>query len=145
MDQLSPADRSALMSRVKGKDTRPELLVRKHLHAKGFRYRLGGCGLPGRPDLVLSKHRTVVFVHGCFWHRHPGCALARTPKSRVEFWTTKLDANKARDARVQRELAALGWHVIVVWECALKGAKQRVTDNLDRLSWMVQNRINGEI
>ena len=120
MDIISPEQRSALMSRIKGKDTKIELEVRRGLHALGFRYRLGGAGLPGRPDIVLPKYRTVVFVHGCFWHRHD-CYLFRLPKTRTEFWRSKIEATAVRDARQQSELRNLGWNVQTVWECQLRG------------------------
>lgn len=120
MDIISPEQRSALMSRIKGKDTRIELDVRHGLHALGFRYRLGGAGLPGRPDIVLPRYRTVVFVHGCFWHRHD-CHLFRLPKTRTEFWDEKIGANQTRDARNECSLADLGWRIEVIWECQLRG------------------------
>ncbi len=119
-DIISPERRSALMSRIRGKDTKIELEIRKGLHALGFRYRLGGAGLPGRPDIVLPKYRTVVFVHGCFWHQHD-CHLFRLPKTRPEFWKAKVDANRARDLQTAGRLAAIGWHVETVWECSLRG------------------------
>jgi DNA mismatch endonuclease (patch repair protein) len=119
-DAISPEQRSALMSRIRGKDTKIELEVRKGLRALGFRYRLGGAGLPGRPDVVLPKYRTVVFVHGCFWHQH-NCHLFRLPKTRTEFWSAKVDANRARDLRAEAQLRELGWHVETVWECQLRG------------------------
>ena len=119
-DIISPEQRSALMSRIHGKDTKIELEVRRGLHALGFRYRLGGAGLPGRPDIVLPKYRTVVFVHGCFWHQHD-CHLFRLPKTRTEFWKAKVDANRARDLRAEARLRELGWHVETVWECQLRG------------------------
>ncbi|MFZ7097086.1 very short patch repair endonuclease [Luteimonas dalianensis] len=118
-DIISPERRSALMSRIRGKNTGIELEVRHGLHALGFRYRLGGAGLPGRPDIVLPKHRTVVFVHGCFWHRHD-CHLFRWPKSRPEFWKEKITANYERDQRAVESLKDLGWHVETVWECELR-------------------------
>ncbi|GAB6195774.1 very short patch repair endonuclease [Lysobacter xanthus] len=127
MDIISPEQRSALMSRVKGKDTKIELEVRRGLHALGFRFRLGdsyqveGSKLPGRPDVVLPRYRTVVFVHGCFWHRHH-CHLFRLPKTRMEFWEAKIEANQARDAGKEAELRALGWNVETIWECELRGA-----------------------
>lgn len=119
-DIIGPEQRSALMSRIKGKDTKIELEVRHGLHALGFRYRLGGAGLPGRPDIVLPRYRTVVFVHGCFWHRHD-CHLFRLPKTRSDFWEAKINANAERDLRKQTELVAMGWRVETVWECQLRG------------------------
>lgn len=119
-DIISPERRSALMSRIRGKDTKIELEVRKGLHALGFRYRLGGAGLPGRPDIVLPKYRTVVFVHGCFWHQH-GCHLFRLPKTRTDFWKAKVDANRARDVWAEAQLTHQGWRVQTIWECELRG------------------------
>jgi DNA mismatch endonuclease (patch repair protein) len=106
------------MAAIKGRDTRPELLVRQLLHAKGFRYRLHVRDLPGRPDIVLPRFRTVIQVHGCFWHFHR-CKASGIPKTRSDFWHKKLLANRERDARNERELLALGWHVEIVWECQL--------------------------
>lgn len=108
------------MSRVKGKDTKPEMRLRRLVHGLGFRYRLHGRDLPGTPDLVFPGRKAVIFMHGCFWHRHPGCVLTRMPKSRVEFWRAKLEGNRQRDLRHQRELSELGWRVLVVWECELR-------------------------
>ena len=105
------------MSRIRSKNTGPEKSVRSMLHRMGFRFRLHVAGLPGRPDIVLPKYRTVILVHGCFWHRHPGCKYAYTPKSRKAFWQKKFEANLKRDERVMAELRALGWKVIIVWEC----------------------------
>ena len=119
-DTMSMERRSALMSRVRNRDTRIELVVRKALHAMGFRYRLGGAGLPGRPDIVLPRYRAVVQIHGCFWHGHD-CHLFRLPKTRSEFWASKIDANRKRDARTEALLADAGWRVAVIWECALRG------------------------
>jgi DNA mismatch endonuclease, patch repair protein len=109
--------RSALMSRIRGANTNPELVVRRVAHSLGFRFRLHGKGLPGRPDLVFARLRRAVFVHGCYWHRHAGCRRSTTPKTRVAFWTEKFATNVARDARVLGELKALGWSTLVVWEC----------------------------
>lgn len=120
MDSLTPAERSERMSRIKGKNTKPEMLVRRLVHGMGYRYRLHLKGLPGRPDLVFSKRRKVIFVHGCFWHRHDACRLARWPKTRLDFWQPKLEANAARDRYVERRLAELGWKVMIVWECEVK-------------------------
>jgi DNA mismatch endonuclease (patch repair protein) len=119
LDIISPERRSELMSRISGKDTAIELTVRKGLHAIGFRYRLGGAGLPGRPDIVLPRYRAVVFVHGCFWHGHD-CTLFRLPKTRPEFWAAKIAGNRERDARVKRQLRELGWRYFEVWECQLR-------------------------
>lgn len=107
------------MSRVKSRDTKPELRVRKLIHGLGYRYRLHGKELPGKPDLVFASRRKVIFIHGCFWHRHEGCARNRTPKSpeRREFWESKLGNNVARDKRNLRELRKLGWSVLILWEC----------------------------
>jgi DNA mismatch endonuclease (patch repair protein) len=119
MDIISPERRSALMSRIRGKDTGIEITVRKTLHRLGFRYRLGGAGLPGRPDLVLPKYRTVVLVHGCFWHGH-NCTYFRLPRTRTEFWHSKIEANRKRDRRNELNLARNGWRVLTVWECSLR-------------------------
>ena len=119
MDTLSPLERSERMGRVKGKDTKPELMVRRLVYGLGFRYRLHVGGLPGKPDLVFSRRKSVIFVHGCFWHRHFGCALCRMPKSRLEFWKPKLEGNRKRDSRNQRMLRKDGWRVLVIWECQL--------------------------
>jgi len=129
VDIISPERRSSLMSRIRGKDTKIEVEVRKGLHALGFRYRLGGAGLPGRPDIVLPKYRTVVLVHGCFWHQHD-CHLFRLPKTRQDFWKDKVDANRARDQRVLSELSQLGWHVETIWECQLRGEKRATVEQL---------------
>jgi DNA mismatch endonuclease (patch repair protein) len=109
------------MSKVRSADTKPEWILRCGLHRLGFRYRIGNQQLPGRPDLALPKYHAVVFVHGCFWHRHFGCKEATTPKSNVPFWTRKFAENIERDRRVERELTDLGWRVLVVWECELVG------------------------
>jgi len=133
VDSLTPEQRSAQMSRIRGANTKLEVLVRKGLHARGFRYRLGGAGLPGRPDIVLPKYRTAIFVHGCFWHGH-SCPLYRLPKTRPEFWQAKIEQNRARDTRVVQQLASMNWHCIWVWECSLRGhsdaAQQLVFDQL---------------
>lgn len=119
-DVLTPEQRHLNMSRIRGRDTAPELRVRRGLHAKGFRFRLHDRKLPGRPDLVLARYRTVVFVHGCFWHAH-GCSLSKIPTTRREFWQKKLEANRARDHKAIEVLQANGWRVLVIWECALRG------------------------
>src|SRR5688572_6694552 len=117
MDRVTREHRSWNMSQIRGRDTKPELLVRSALHRLGFRFRLSGNLLPGKPDVVLTRHGIVVFVHGCFWHRHAKCRFAYTPKSNQVFWTTKFQGNVARDKRTLRALRALGWRTVVVWEC----------------------------
>ena len=117
MDKVSPEVRSRMMGRISGKDTQPELIVRRIAHALGYRFRLHRRDLPGRPDIVFPGRRTVVFVHGCFWHRHKDCKYCYTPKSNIEFWQEKFDNNVARDKRVRKKLESLGWKVAVIWEC----------------------------
>lgn len=119
-DVFTKSKRSEVMSRIKGRDTKPELAVRSMLHRMGYRFRLHRNDLPGKPDVVLTRYKTVIFVHGCFWHRHKGCRFAYTPKSRHDFWLKKLESNVARDLDVKSELTRLGWHVITVWECELR-------------------------
>lgn len=130
-DVHSTATRSFNMSRIRGRDTKPELLVRQYLHGRGLRYRLHAKHLPGKPDIVFPGLRTVIFVHGCFWHRHEGCRYFVVPKTRTEFWLTKIGRNVANDERQQNELRAAGWRVLTVWECELKPALRERT--LERL------------
>ena len=122
MDKLTKEQRHRCMASIRGKNTKPELLVRRFLFSRGFRYRLNHPRLPGRPDIVLRKYRTVIFVNGCFWHGHEGCKHYVVPKSNTEFWIAKIERNRARDIDEQHELAAMGWHCITVWECQLKPA-----------------------
>ena len=119
-DIVDSKRRSELMAGIRGRDTAPELAVRRIAHSMGLRFRLYRKDLPGRPDLVFTKHRLAVFVHGCFWHRHEGCRYASTPKSRVAFWTEKFAANVDRDGRREAALRTLGWRVLVIWECETK-------------------------
>lgn len=119
-DVFTPAQRSAVMRRVKGRDTGPELQVRRLLWAAGLRYRLNRRDLPGRPDIVLGPRRVAIFVHGCFWHGHDCSRGARAPKANAAYWRDKIAGNRARDARVQDDLRALGWRPLVIWECELK-------------------------
>ena len=119
VDSLDPAARSAFMARIRSKNTRPEMVVRKLVFAAGYRYRLHVRKLPGSPDLVFPSRKKVIFVHGCFWHRHDGCAGSRIPKTRVDFWSSKLNGNKQRDNRNHEALVATGWQVLVIWECEL--------------------------
>lgn len=121
--------RSYNMSRIKGKDTKPEMRVRKFLYAHGYRYKLHDNNLPGKPDIVLPKYKTVIFVHGCFWHGHEGCEYFVIPKTRTEWWLNKIDCNKSNDAKVVNALRKEGWKIIVIWECKLKPSKVERTLN----------------
>ncbi|WP_375292549.1 very short patch repair endonuclease [Sphingomonas melonis] len=125
-DTLTIAERSERMSRVRAKDTKPEMIVRRMVHGMGYRYRLHDRRLPGSPDLVFRSRRKVIFVHGCFWHRHPdpSCKLARMPKSRQDFWGPKLEGNRERDERNREELDSEGWRQMVVWECECRHKEQ---------------------
>jgi DNA mismatch endonuclease (patch repair protein) len=140
IDIMSPDRRSALMGRIRGTDTRPELFLRRMLHKFGYRYRLHQRELPGRPDIVFRGRRTVIFVHGCFWHRH-GCSRAYVPKSRRAFWRKKFERNVQRDQENQSRLAAEGWRVLVVWECELDSPKLEA--RLRRFLGPVQKSTNG--
>lgn len=119
-DIYSPEKRSEIMGRVKGRDTKPERAVRSLIHRMGFRFRLHASQLPGRPDIVLPRHRKVIFVHGCFWHQHPGCRRAKLPQTRAEWWKSKLTRNSQRDSETQEQLRQQGWEVLVIWQCQLR-------------------------
>lgn len=129
-EKISPETRSRMMSGIRGRDTRPELLVRRYLHGIGFRFRLDARDLPGRPDIVLPRWRVAVFIHGCFWHGHTGCGLFRIPKTRTQWWSAKIAANAARDETALRRLRDLGWRVAVVWECALRARSEEALAGL---------------
>lgn len=120
MDVVTPEKRSEIMSKVRGKDTGPEMKVRRLVHGMGYRYRLHVGKLPGRPDLVFPARRKVIFVNGCFWHGHRRCKLGRIPKSRIEFWTSKIEYNKRRDSKNIRKISSHGWRSLTVWECQLR-------------------------
>lgn len=137
VDILSPTERSERMSRIRGKDTAPELALRKTLHGLGLRYRLHCAHLPGKPDLVFPRYKTVVFVQGCFWHRHPGCPIATTPKSNTLFWTRKFEKNVARDRQVKKALIKLGWRVLLAWECELD-SKTKAKATGERLAALIR-------
>ena len=126
VDVVDATTRSRMMSGIRGRHTKPELLIRKALHGRGFRYRLHAKALPGKPDLLLPKHQAALFVHGCFWHRHDGCRFATTPATRSEFWAEKFSKNMSRDSLNLEKLKAAGWRIGIVWECAIKdrGADQ---------------------
>lgn len=126
-DVHSKETRSYNMSRIKGKDTKPEVLVRKYLFSKGLRFRKNDKRYPGHPDIVLPKYKTIIFVHGCFWHFHENCRYAVMPSSNVDFWKKKLNGNRLRDERNKKALTEMGWNVIVIWECQLKKCKRDQT------------------
>lgn len=129
-DVVDRATRSRMMSGIRGRDTKLELVVRKYLHAHGLRYRIAPKDLPGKPDIVLPKYRTVVFVHGCFWHRHEGCRYATTPATNPDFWQNKFGENIARDERVNNLLIEAGWRIFLIWECEIAPRKLR---------WLLKN------
>lgn len=131
-DVMNPEQRSRCMSHIKSKNTKPEIIVRKELFKRGFRFRINITKLPGHPDIVLTKYRTVIFVNGCFWHGHEGCKYFVLPKSNIDFWKSKIERNQKRDIEVQRELAKMGWHCITIWECQLKpNIKDKTLESLD--------------
>ncbi len=138
MDTLSSEQRSWNMSCIRGKNTKPELAVRSMLHRLGYRFRIADKKLPGKPDIVLPKYRAVVFVHGCFWHRHPGCKYAYIPKTRCKFWSLKFEANVLRDETNLVLLKKAGWLPIIVWECEIK---RDAVSTLDRVSKLLQRRL----
>lgn len=120
MDRLTKQRRSEIMSRIRGKDTVPELKVRSLIHKLGYRFRLHSKTLPGKPDLVFAGRKKIIFVHGCFWHAHSGCPKGKPPKSNLDFWLKKLEKNRERDAQVRKKLRSKGWQVLTVWQCQLK-------------------------
>ena len=132
-DVFSKAIRSQIMSKVQATETKPEIKVRKFLFSKGFRYRKNSKFLPGKPDIVLPKYKTVIFVNGCFWHGHKNCEAATLPKSKIEYWSKKIGSNIERDKRNRKELKKLGWNVIAVWECELKKMINESNPKLIRL------------
>ena len=138
-DVLTPEQRRLVMSRIRGKDTKPEILIRHGLHGRGLRYRLHRPAIPGKPDIVFPKYRTVIFVNGCFWHGH-GCSLFRWPKSHATFWRNKIYRNMERDREVRVALKAADWRAIVVWECALRGKyRRRLTEVLSNLEAVIRH------
>lgn len=136
-DVVDRATRSRMMAGIKGRNTLPELVVRRALHAAGFRYRLHAADLPGRPDVVLPKYRAVILVHGCFWHRHPGCRFTTTPATRFEFWAEKFARNVDRDARNRQALQAAGWRIATLWECGVRQFDQDRVESL--IAWLLSD------
>jgi len=128
-DIVDRPTRSRMMSGIRGKNTKPEMLVRRFLHRKGLRYRLHDPKLAGRPDIVLPRHRTIIMVHGCFWHRHSGCQYAYVPKTRHEFWLTKFEGNVQRDRRTLGQLQSQGWRCLTIWECELRSREAKMVLN----------------
>ena len=145
VDVVNPETRSRMMSGIRGANTKPELNVRRRLHAAGFRYGLHRKDLPGRPDLVMPRHDAVIFVHGCYWHRHPGCRLATTPSTRTDFWTAKFTANQERDRRNIAELRVRGWRVAIVWECEGRTATDADEAVSELIKWLLSDRDQIEI
>jgi DNA mismatch endonuclease (patch repair protein) len=138
-DVVTPEVRSRMMSGIRGKDTQPEMIIRRGLHARGFRFRLHDRRLPGKPDLVFPKYRAVIFVHGCFWHGH-NCHLFKWPKTREAFWREKIEGNKSRDRQHLSSLKVAGWHALAIWECQLKSASKRDIERvLDAVSEKIQS------
>jgi len=145
-DIVPKAKRSEMMAGIRGKNTRPEILIRRALHARGYRFRLHRKDLPGKPDIVLPKHRAVIFINGCFWHGHD-CHLFKWPKTREDFWLEKIGGNKVRDQAKRAALEQAGWRVLVIWECALKGTRRKPVDTVSRLSaeWLESGIVSAEI
>ena len=139
VDTFSKETRSYVMSRIKCKDTKPEIIVRSYLFSRGLRFRKNDKRYPGSPDIVFPKYKTIVFVHGCFWHLHEGCKYARIPKSNVDYWEKKLYRNRERDKHNQKELEKMGWNVITVWECELK--KNKVEQTLEELYAQITSKL----
>lgn len=145
-DVVTPEKRSLMMSGIRGKNTKPELLIRKLLHGKGFRYRLHDKKLPGKPDMILPRYHAVILIHGCFWHNHD-CHLFKWPSSNESFWKEKLTKNKSVDKRSYQQLQAAGWRILVIWECALKGKQRRPVEQIadDIITWLITSACDAEI
>ena len=143
-EKRAPLTRSEVMSRIGPKNTRPEMIVRQGLHARGFRFRLHRKDLPGRPDLILTKFQSVIFIHGCFWHAHENCRRFSLPKTKVEFWSEKLSTNKQRDKRNITALVSHGWRVLIIWECETR--RVFIAPLIDQVvGWLQGNEVLGEI
>ena len=142
-DVVDPKTRSWMMAGIRGKDTQPELLLRRALHSRGFRYRLHDAKLPGKPDIVFPKKHAVIQVHGCFWHCH-NCHLFKWPSSRIDFWRAKITRNSEKDAEVNRALVRAGWRILTVWECALKGRNRLPLNKVidETVAWLISGKDN---
>ena len=145
-DIVDSATRSRMMSGIRSRDTRPEMVIRRGLHARGYRYRLHSRRLPGKPDLVFKSRKAVIFVHGCFWHGHP-CHLFKWPATRAAWWRAKIEGNRARDASVRDQIADMGWRQLRVWECALKGVNRRSPDVVieEVAAWLEGDEADSDI
>lgn len=143
VDVHTPEARSRNMRAIRNKDTKPELLIRKALHARGFRYRLGGASLPGHPDIVLPKYKAAIFIHGCFWHGHD-CNYFKLPATRTEFWADKIRSNQGRDQRSMSMLLEQGWSVLTVWECSLKPSGAGLEAVMQEIEGVLVQRVSGE-
>ena len=136
MDVVDKQTRSRMMSNIKGKNTKPEITVRSLLHRQGFRFRIHDRSLPGKPDIVLKKYKAVIFIHGCYWHRHENCKLASTPTQNAEFWNKKFNDNVRRDSEVYCQLKALGWRIAIIWECGIRDKSNLPTYIKSLCSWI---------
>lgn len=146
VDIVDSSIRSRMMAGIKGRNTKPELLIRSLLHKKGFRFRLHVKNLPGKPDIVLPKYKSIIFIHGCFWHGHQGCHLFRLPATRTEFWQEKILRNQTNDHRAVELLLASNWRVCIVWECSIRGAKKDPEKVVNKISdWLSGNELFLEI
>lgn len=137
-DVVNPETRSRMMSGIRGKNTKPEIIIRSQLHRLGFRFRIHNTKLPGKPDIVLKKYRAVIFIHGCFWHRHL-CHLFKWPKTHPDFWKKKINNNHARDKKILDQLIELNWRICVVWECAIKGSKKNIPSTVGAITEWLSN------
>lgn len=144
MDTVSQERRSQIMSAVRSKNTQAELLVRRYLWSQGIRYRIYPKNLPGKPDIVIRQHKLTIFIHGCFWHGHEGCPRGRIPKSREEYWKSKIEANKLRDQQIESKLTALGWQQLIIWDCQLR-TRQSASKTLPKiLEWVQTNSASNK-
>lgn len=146
VDIVDPLTRSRMMAGIKGKNTKPELLIRSLLHQMGFRFRIHVKDLPGKPDIVLPKYKVIIFIHGCFWHGHEKCSLFRLPATRTEFWENKIMKNKANDAKAIESLSSQGWRICIVWECSVRGAKKDIPNVANTIAnWIKSSELFIEI